>query len=82
VDNPAVTTYRQALEYEITDSWPRGNERWRFWTGPEVPEDLTQLRRPDPRKVLIGEESRLEFERELAEWIEARITWLKGSDRE
>lgn len=75
-NNPPLTTARMALEYETTDSWPRG-ERWRFWNRPGVPPHLTEIRAPDPRKVLSGDEGRLEYDHDVAAWNEARIAWLQ-----
>lgn len=75
-NNPPTITAGMALFFETADSWPRG-ERWRFWNGPDVPARLTELRQPDPRKVLAGDEGRLEFDRDMAIWNAARFAWLK-----
>lgn len=75
------TPARTALEYELTDSWPAAKERSRFWAGPTVPEHLRFYNAPDPRKVLTGEEGRLEHEAECAVWQSARLSWLRREAR-
>lgn len=72
-----LTPFSTALDYELTDSWPTIAERARFWTGRAIPSHLTEWRRPDPRLVLKGEGGRLQHEREVAEWKEARLQWLR-----
>lgn len=74
---PGETTPGQALNYELTATWPRDGSRVRFWTGPTIPAHLSARHAPDPRQVLLGEEGRLAYDAELEEWREARLGWLR-----
>lgn len=75
---PGDTTPAMALHLERNGTWPSYTERHRFWNTIEIPPHLTNWCRPDPRKVLTGEEGRLEYEVEFRQWEAKRLAWLEA----
>jgi hypothetical protein len=75
-NEPPPIPVELALEYETNGSWPTLNDRKRFWDGCGVSSYLRFG--PDPRVVLNGSQGIIEYEREKAEWKEARIRWLRS----
>jgi hypothetical protein len=71
----AVITPTTALDYELAGKWPVPGERLRFWNGRGIPDHLRH--EPDPRKVLLGDDARLEYEAEFKAWQAERIRWLR-----
>jgi hypothetical protein len=78
VADPVDTTPRAALDYELTQCWPRDGSRRRFWTGDRVPAHLHEHHAPDPRQVLEGDAGRLAHELECGRFRAARLRWLRG----
>jgi len=74
--DPHALPLDEAARLEIEGAWPDWRDSRRFWSRPEVPEDLRSGSEPDPRPILADPDLGPEIEAARKELTERRTAWL------